>query len=190
VSTQHLPNDAAEAGLAIAHALEQAGVPYALGGALALGAHGVPRGTLDVDVNVFVAEPQLAGVLQRLRDLGVDLDLEAALLRAKRDGMCVGRWAGMRIDVFVPSIPFSHEAGRTRVQLEDPSGESVWFLSAEAITIFKLLFFRPKDLADLERLSAVQGPDLDRAYIRRWITEMMGEDDERVAAWDRIAALG
>jgi hypothetical protein len=189
VTSSRAPNDAAEAGLAIAHALEQAGVPYALGGALALGAHGVPRGTLDVDVNVFVDEAQLPRVLERLRDLGIELDLEAALARTKRDGMCVGRWAGMRIDVFVPSIPFSHEAGRTRVRLSDPSGDDVWFLSAEAIAIFKLLFFRPKDLADLERLSAVQGSDLDRAYIRRWIVEMMGEDDQRVGAWDRIAAL-
>lgn len=188
MTSARLPSDAAEAGLAIARAFDQAGVPYALGGALALGAHGVPRGTLDVDVNVFVDEARLPGVLERLRDLGVEIDLAAALARAKQDGMCVGRWAGMRIDVFVPSIPFSHEAGRTRVQLGDPSGGDVWFLSAEAIAIFKLLFFRPKDLADLERLSAVQGSDLDRAYVRRWIVEMMGEDDERVSAWDRISA--
>jgi hypothetical protein len=188
VSATGRPNDAAQAGLAIAHALERAGVPYALGGALALGAHGVPRGTLDVDVNVFVDEAGLPFVLQQLEGLGIELDVEAAIARAKRDGMCVGRWAGMRIDLFIPSIPFSHEAGRTRVLLTEPSGDSVWFLAAEAITIFKLLFFRPKDLADLERLAAVQGPELDRAYVRKWITEMMGEHDERVAAWDRIAA--
>ncbi len=64
------------------------------------------------------------------------------------------------------SIPFSDEAGQTRVRLVDPDGESVWFLSAEALAVFKLLFFRPKDLADLERLVAVQGRALDRAYVR------------------------
>lgn len=32
---------------------KRTGSPRALGGVLALGAHGVPRGTLDVDVNVF-----------------------------------------------------------------------------------------------------------------------------------------
>jgi hypothetical protein len=30
--------------------------------------------------------------------------------------------------------------------------------------------------------------DLDRAYVRRWIADMMGEDDERVARWDGIVA--
>lgn len=52
--------------------------------------------------------------------------------------------------------------------------------------MFKLLFFRPKDVLDLEKLVAVQGSDLDTAYVRRWMVEMMGEEDERVVAWDRI----
>jgi len=184
-----MPSNAAEAGLAIAQALELEGIPYALGGALALGAHGVPRGTLDVDVNVFVGDDQLPRVVARLQSLGVEIDLEAARARVTRDGMFVGSWAGMRIDVFTPSIPFSHEAGKTRVLLTDPSGRSVWFLSAEAIAVFKLLFHRPKDVADLERMSAVQGPALQRDYVRGWIVDMLGPDDERVKTWDRIAAL-
>ena len=53
------PSDAADAGLRLAEALQAAGIDHALGGALALGALGVPRGTLDVDVNVFVP-PQIS----------------------------------------------------------------------------------------------------------------------------------
>ncbi len=184
--TGEAPTDAAEAGLLLASALESDSVPYAIGGALALGAHGVPRGTLDVDVNVFVADDELPRVIRCLRDLGVQIDESAAIARAKRDGMFVGNWAGMRIDVFVPSIPFSEEAGRTRVQLSDPDGESLWFLSVEALSIFKLLFFRPKDLADLERLVAVQGSALDRDYVRGWMVDMMGDEDQRVSAWDEL----
>lgn len=188
MNIQSEPGNAAEAGLAIARAFEQDGIPYALGGALALGAHGVPRGTLDVDVNVFVSEAEVPRVVARLQALGVEIDLAAAVARARRDGMFVGRWGGMRIDIFVPSIPFSHEAAKTRVRMTDPDGESAWFLAAEAIAVFKLLFFRPKDLADLERLNAVQGSHLQRDYIRTWIVDMLGSDDERVKAWDRIVA--
>jgi hypothetical protein len=187
MSTGSAPSNAADAGLAIARALEAEQIPYALGGALALGAHGVPRGTLDVDVNVFVDDAALPRVIACLQALGVELDLATALARAERDGMFVGRWGGMRVDVFTPSIPFSHEAGKTRVLLSDASGQSFWFLSAEAIAIFKLLFHRPKDVADLERMSAVQGPALDRSYVRAWIVDMLGETDERVATWDRIS---
>lgn len=182
------PSDAAEAGVWLAAAFDEARIPYALGGALALGVHGVPRGTLDVDINVFVADSELPPVLALLSRLGVELDAAAAVPRAKRDGMFVGRWNGIRIDVFVPSIPFSDEAGRTRVRLVDSEGIATWFLSREAITVFKLLFFRPKDLVDLERLVAVSGHALDHAYVRRWLVEMMGDDDPRVVAWDDLVA--
>lgn len=178
---------AAEAARIIADALAEHGFPHAIGGALALGVAGVPRGTKDVDINVFVGEGDVPRVVEVLRALGIELDPDAALARARRDGMFVGLWDGMPIDVFVPSIPFSHEAGRTTVSVS-VDGWTGRFLSPEAITVFKLLFFRIKDRGDLERLVAVRGEHLDHAYIRRWIVDMMGDDDERVRAWDDIVA--
>jgi hypothetical protein len=176
---------AAEAAQRIADALEDANLPYAIGGALALAVAGVPRGTADVDVNVFVAAPQVPETIRTLKSLGVEIDDAAAVARAEGEGMFVGRWDGMRIDVFLPSIPFSREAELTRIRVTDATGWSGWFLAAEAVVVFKLLFFRGKDLVDIERLVAVR-PELDRAYVRRWIAEMMGEDDERVRKWDEM----
>lgn len=57
----------------------------------------------------------------------------------------------------------------------------------EALAVFKMLFFRPKDLLDLERLLAV-APELDRPYVRNELVAMMGEDDVRVARWDALAS--
>jgi hypothetical protein len=178
---------AAEASQRIADLFERESISYAIGGALALAVAGVPRGTADVDVNVFVETAELPRILGLLRSLGMEVDAEAALARAERDGMFIARWDGMRIDVFLPSIPFSREAERTRTRITDVSGWSGWFLSAESLSVFKLLFFRGKDLVDLERLIAVR-PDLDRGYVRRAIVEMMGEDDERVRRWDDLVA--
>lgn len=67
-------------------------------------------------------------------------------------------------------------------------GISVRFLSAEALCVFKLLFFRAKDLVDLERLIAVQGTRVDVGYVRERIAEMLGESDPRVEAWERLCA--
>lgn len=178
---------AAEASQRIADLFERESISYAIGGALALAVAGVPRGTADVDVNVFMESADLPRVIALLQTLGMDVDAAAAIARAKRDGMFVARWDGMRIDVFLPSIPFAREAERTRTRIVDTGGWSGWFLSAEALSVFKLLFFRGKDLVDLERLVAVR-PDLDRSYVRRAIAEMMGEDDERVRRWDEIVA--
>lgn len=177
---------AAEAGKLIADALERAGISYAIGGALALAIAGVPRGTADVDVNVFVPDQRVDEVFHALAALGIQLPADADEQTRAR-GMFIGRWDGMRIDVFLPSIPFAFEAERTRVRVTDDSGWSGWFLSAEALAVFKLLFFRGKDLVDLERLVAVR-PELDVAYVRRWMVEMMGEGDERTQRWDAITA--
>jgi hypothetical protein len=51
-----------------------------------------------------------------------------------------------------------------------------------------MLFFRGKDLADLERLVAVRQGDLDHGYIRRHLVEMMGENDPRIQRWDEIVS--
>ena len=180
--------DAYEVGIRVARALERAGLPYAVGGALALGAHGAPRGTLDVDMNVFVEAVSLPATLAALREAGMDVDADAAQGDVARRGMFVGMVDGLRVDVFVPSIPFSWEAARTRVEMPLPEGGTAWFLSAEALLVFKLLFFRPKDLIDIARLAAFLGDRLDRAYVRAAIVEMMGDDDERVVKWDQIVA--
>ena len=177
-----------EAARAIASALEAAGLDHAIGGALALAVAGVPRGTKDVDVNVFVTDDEADRIVDVLVGLAMDVDRAAAIARARRDGMIVARWDGMRIDIFLSSIPFSADAARTRIRVEAADGWAGWFLSAEAIAIFKLLFFRGKDIVDLERLVAVRGADLDHAYVRRWIVDMMGEDDDRVRRWDDLVA--
>lgn len=50
--------------------------------------------------------------------------------------------------------------------------------------MFKLLFFRGKDLNDLERLVALH--PVDAAWVRARILEMLGDDDARVVSWDAI----
>jgi hypothetical protein len=177
--------DAFQAGLQIAAALEGHGIPHALGGALAYGQYGIPRATNDVDVNVFVDLDELDRVFDALRSLGIVVDATAAQAEARREGLMIFRLGSLRIDVFTPSIDFSWEAERTRVQ-HDVDGTAVWFLSAEALCVFKLLFFRGKDIVDLERLIAVQGTAIDGDYVRARIVEMLGDDDPRVETWDRL----
>jgi hypothetical protein len=181
------PPEALDIALTLAKELEQRDVPYAIGGALAYGIWGIPRATNDVDLNVFVGPEELPPVFEALRVLNAQVDVERFTSEAIERGMfeC---WAGpIRIDVFTPSIEFANEAERTRA-LRQIDGERVYFLSAEALSVFKLLFFRPKDLVDLERLLAVQRENLDAAYVRQQLVQMMGESDERVLAWDSLVS--
>lgn len=171
--------------LALAEALESAGIDYAIGGALAYGVWADPRGTLDVDLNVFVSHEQFPRALEVLERAGVSVNRSEALRADERGDVIVGWYGPVRIDLFTPSVPFAWEAARTARSVAGPVG-SARFLSPEAIAVFKMLFFRPKDRLDVERLIKVQGDALDVGYVRRWLVEMMGEDDERVAALDAM----
>lgn len=180
-----LGQDALDVALDVAEALERANVPYAIGGALSYALWGPPRGTLDIDLNLFVTAKDLGPVLVCLETLGAQLADADPIAAADQQGMFVARLGDFRLDLFVASIPFSWHALRTRVRAQVRQ-RSAWFLSAEALSVFKLLFFRGKDQVDLERLVAQQGAALDAASVRADISEMMGEDDPRVEFWDRI----
>lgn len=169
----------------LADVLEAAGLPYAVGGALALGVWGFPRATNDVDLDLFVEDEGLPRALEVLRAAGCDVDLPAALASARERGDLQIHFGGMRVDVFVPSVPL-YASAQERIRQAPLEGRPAWFLSPEDLAIFKLLFFRTKDILDVERLVAFLGSGFDRAYVRTWLVRLVGEQDERVARWDRL----
>jgi len=183
------PQDPIELGLALSAALEDRGVSHAIGGALAFGLWGIPRTTMDVVMNVFVGPTDLDPVFSALEALGVAFDEDSARRASEVDGMFTVRAGGCRVDLFTASIDFAWVAERTRVRKQIGDRET-WFLSAESLAVFKLLFFRTKDIADLERLVQVRGRLLDTAWVRDHLVGIVGEDDERVAEWDRIVGPG
>lgn len=171
--------------LSLDAALESTDIPFAFGGALALSAWSEPRATRDVDLNVWVDAAGIERTVEVLALAGVDVDEAVAKIDAEQRGMFVGYGGEYRVDVFVPSIPFYEEA-RRRVRRVPFAGRTIPVLSPETLAVFKLLFFRPKDLVDLERLLQIRGDDFDAAFVREAVAEMMGEDDDRIPAWDRI----
>lgn len=167
--------------------LEPSGTPYALGGALALAAWSEPRATADVDLILWLPEDRWSEAVALVQRAGVRLDAHVALRLARERGMFAGMVGPVRVDVFVPSIPFYDEALTRRVRT-NILGRETWVHSAEVLAVFKLLFFRPKDLIDVERMLEVRGDAFDRGFVRAQIAELVGLDDARIAKWDEIAA--
>lgn len=130
-------SDVSRVAVRVVEALEDAGLPCAVGGALALGLWGVPRGTFDVDLDVFVTEEQYEATLDALISAGCTFDRAVALAQARDQATVVVHHGSWRVAVFVPTIPFYADAQR-RVQTAEFLGRPVPFLDAETIAVFKL----------------------------------------------------
>jgi len=193
------PDYASRIAREVVHLLEAHGMKTAIGGAIAYGIWGITRGTQDADINVFIGEARYAELQRVLEEGGLgpvpgratwSPEERAGFVSRCRDGSVAVAYHGdFRVDVFVPSIPFYDEAERTLKVIRHPSGQLVPVLSAEAICVFKLLFFRPKDLVDLAGLVARQGSALDVGYVRRQLEIMFPGGDERLDEWNRIVRV-
>jgi hypothetical protein len=165
--------------------LEAANIPYAFGGAIALSAWSEPRATTDVDLNLWVRDEELPAAVDVLRNAGVAIDLADAQNGARERGMFAAPHGSYRVDVFVPSVPFYDEALTRRLRVTLANLET-WVLSPESLAVFKMLFFRPKDIVDLARLIEVQQPPVDAAFVRGWLIDMVGPEDPRIEKWDEL----
>lgn len=154
--------------------LDRAEVSHAFGGALALGYIAEPRGTVDIDVNVFLPPGEVDRVADALAPLGYrppsptgDL-LPIAGLRFVHDT------EPFPLDVF-PSLHDRYDNAEKRRVFHPfgSRGDELPFLSAEDLCVFKLSFGRPQDWVDLQAVATAR-PDLDVEYIERQLVELRG----------------
>jgi hypothetical protein len=165
--------------------LTGAGIPHAFGGAVAL-AYCVeePRGTRDIDVNIFLdasrAEEALAslpgGVRVRKKDIAM----------VRRDGQVRLDWDGTPLDVFLNNIPL-HDAVAAAVVWVPLAGREIPILDCASLAIFKAFFARTKDWADLEAIAQVTPEDIDEAA--RTIADLVGPDDPAVERLESLIPL-
>jgi hypothetical protein len=168
--------------LALHEALQAAALPHAFGGALALAwCTRRARGTIDIDVNLFVTVDDLDRVLAALPG-GVRVSTrDRSLLR--REGQARVWWERTPLDLFLNTTGF-HETVASRVRWERFAGSRLPFLACEDLAVFKAFFNRTKDWADLEEMHAAG--TLDRDRVAAVIREYLGADDQRL---ERLEAL-
>lgn len=161
--------------VAIHAALEAAGVRHAFGGAIALAYYTEePRGTRDLDVNVFVpavranealdAMPE--GVTVRARDRAA----------ARRDGQVRVMWDDTPVDLFFDTHEFHHAASEAVVEVpfEDAT---IPILAGHTLVIFKAMFNRTRDWADIEAILEAHGSIGEQALTI--LQSLLGADDVR-----------
>ncbi len=168
--------------LEIHDALSAVGLNHAFGGAIALAyCTEEPRGTRDLDLNVFVA-PQLAKDVFAALPEGVARS-EEELARAEADGQIRLWWQDTPIDIFLNVHPFHDEVARG-VREVPFSGRLVPVVGCTALAVFKALLSRTKDWADIEEMVAMG--ELNVSDALAWVTQIVGAESPAVT---RLTAL-
>jgi hypothetical protein len=168
--------------------LSKAGIEHAFGGAIALAYWTLePRGTRDIDVNLFVPAAECERVLAKLPDaIAHDRDTVETITRDRQVRLW---WDDTPIDLFFSYEPIHDEAARNR-RLVPFEGAQIPVLGPVELAVFKAMFDRTRDWADIEAMLSAGNLDFDA--LRDDLISLVGEGDDRVAhleeALRRVAA--
>jgi predicted nucleotidyltransferase len=128
------------------------GVEYLVVGGYAVGFHGFPRATADLDIWIGISRRNAEKTAGVLREFGFDLPEVKAETFMREDNIARMGVPPVRIEVMtsITGVSFEHcFAERQAVEIE---GVKVNFISLKHLKENKRLAGRHQDLADLERL--------------------------------------
>ena len=154
--------------------LDRTRIAHAFGGALALGYVAEPRGTVDIDVNVFVPTARLDEVVAALEPAGFRPPDEVAAGPPVAGIRFTHTYEPFPLDVF-PSLDERYAEVEARA-VRHPFGrgeDMLPFLSAEDLCVFKLSFNRARDWVDLAAVAQAR-PDLDLDVVGDLLVALRG----------------
>lgn len=170
----------AERVVALHRSLARRRIAHAFGGAIALAYCTLdPRGTSDIDVNLFVPATGCARALGALPD-GIAQPPETTEAIA-RDGQVRLWWEETPVDLFFSYVPVHDDAARHRRTVPF-SGTRIPILGPVELAVFKVMFDRTRDWADIEAMLAAGTLDLDA--VRATLSPMLAGEDARFARLD------
>ncbi len=164
-------------------AFEAAEIPHAFGGAFALlWCTGEPRTTVDIDVNLFVPSSKAAIVLAALPPEIHHAVLDTEIL--EKDGQHRLFFDEIPIDLFLNTTEF-HDDLQLHAVEHELDGRRLPFLSCNDLAVFKAMFNRRRDWADIEEMARAN--QIDEPYVAGVLIQYLGLDDTRIGRLDQIS---
>jgi len=173
--------------LRLAGLFEQLGVPYAIGGAVAVSFWGIPRTTQDADCLVAVPAVAYQRLVDALNATGFVIErsptpqsvtVEALLQQVRDDKYMTLACRATSVELFVPVVPLQHSILKRAVGRLF-HGHDIRVTTAEDLILLKMAFHRHKDLHDIKGILHVRKGQLDIPYLRHWSGQMLEESAAR-----------
>lgn len=167
-------------------ALEQAQIPYMVTGSFASSAHGIVRGSKDIDIVIAASAAQLRTFVAQFPNDRYYADESDAIeaLRYNLQFNVIDFGSSWKVDLI-----FRKDRAFSRIEFERRrphviQGVNVYVASPEDVLIAKLEWAKigesERQIDDAAGVIATQGLDLDRAYVERWVQELnLGEQWNR-----------
>jgi hypothetical protein len=158
----------------MARALNRAGIPFMIVGAISANVYGIERNTQDGD---FVIQVHTGDMQKLVTQLGEDFQLDPQL--SFETLVAMGNYFVARhlhplfkIELFLVGEDAVSQEQFRRARKVNFQGEMLSFISPEDLIITKLRWFladprRTKDVQDIRGVLAVQAGKLDMAHIRQ-----------------------
>jgi hypothetical protein len=160
----------------ICAALDNAGIPYMIGGSVASSIHGPQRSTNDVDIVVAPTPAQLDQFLAAVSEFYVSRP--AALEAHRRRSMfnVIDMPSGHKADlIFLKERPYSETELNRRVRIRF-AGQEIFVASPEDVILSKLEWSKlgesERQFRDAVGVALIQGPHLDIGYLEKWAVEL------------------
>lgn len=162
-------------------ALQEASIPYLIGGAVAAWAWGEPRATRDLDLIIRVADAAAARLSKALakREMLLPEAIIQEHLNDPRGDLplnAIHGASGYKADLYLlrAGDPLREEAFQRRVLVDlGPSLGEVYLHTPEDLIVYKLLFYsisqQTKHIRDISSIVQTLGDELDMEYIQKWV---------------------
>ena len=172
--------------LLVTQALEQIGIPYAVGGSLARSVHGVMRSTLDVDIVADMRLEHIQPLVAALsKEFYADDEMMKDAIERHSSFNLIHYETAFKVDIFIQKLrafdQIQLERRRTSVISIDPE-QSVYVVSPEDIILAKLEWYRmggevsDRQWRDILGVLKTKSGDLDIDYLKKWAGELKVSD--------------
>ena len=153
---------------------DDAGIPYAVAGGMAVSVWARVRTTFDVDLVLGLPLNDADRIATKLNESGrfpfdpVVLPFgNKAVVRVHRLASGPAGKAVIVTDLLLFDPAFSASVNARRVRLPASDGREYWFCTAEDLIVMKLLAGRDLDERDIIEILDHRGESLDREYINK-----------------------